>query len=62
LYKVIVDHSPIPVKHPSGDAKPAFSKEIDRLKMLMLLFKLGLTEDLFSAFFRAAKASDSEAK
>jgi hypothetical protein len=62
LYKVIVDHSPIPVKHPSSAAKPAFSKEIDRLKMLMLLFKLGLTEDLFSAFSRAAKASDSETK
>jgi hypothetical protein len=63
LYKVIVDHSLIAVKHPSRAAKPASAKEIDRLKMLVLLFKLGLTEDRFSAFSRAAKAfADSEAQ
>jgi hypothetical protein len=55
LYKVIVDHSLIAVKHPSRAAKPASAKEIDRLKMLMLLFKLGLTSRQFLGIFKSSE-------
>jgi hypothetical protein len=55
LYKVILDHSLIAVKHPSRAAKPASAKEIDRLKMLMLLFKLGLTSRQFLSIFKSSE-------